>query len=467
MQTETQNRLRLGLIPLMIDLYDRLLPDLRSQLSQFSLDLATHLTDPSLDVVVTDLVCKEEEIECALTRLSAMPVDLLVLCHMAYCPSGQILRALKGFQSPLLIWPAQSVDRIDGERFDEDALLRNHGVHGTQDLAAMLMRSGRPFGVLHGHWQDPDFRTRLLQWTRAGRALKEMKQSRPLQWGGHFPDMLDLQLDESRVVQELGITCERMVIDQLSTMARQVSRQEMIGCVQAYREEFVMDPDVDEDLLLKAARHEMALRHWIMERDSKALGINFLGLCNDPDVADGLHVAVSRLMAEGIGYGGEGDWLTAAWLRGLLSVNPETTFSEMFSVGYQDDRILLRHWGEGNVGMAGATPLIRSSTFKDSLEARFAVVDLEFAPGPATILNLSCDAEGRGRILGIPGQVLEERLPRVDGPRGIFQPEGPVSDVLDAYAEAGGTHHLALSFGRELGLARCISKLAGWTYVQL
>ena len=170
MEGDFQDRARVGIVPLMIDLYDRLLPKLRDDLTGLSHEIAQELTSESMEVMVTHLVGLEEEIQGCLTHLQAKDVDLLVLCHLAYCPSGQIERALRGYCGPVLLWPGQSIGTIDPETFHASALSRNHGVHGTQDLANVLRRRGRPYGVLHGHWRDPSFLESLHLWAKAGKA---------------------------------------------------------------------------------------------------------------------------------------------------------------------------------------------------------------------------------------------------------------------------------------------------------
>ena len=467
MPRDSKERCRVGVIPLMIGLYDRMLPDLREDLSEFSREIAVELHGRGMELLVTDLVSAEEEIQCALTQLTLKEVDLVVLCHMAYCPSGQILRALQGYNGSLLLWPAQSENRVSSESFDEKAMIRNHGVHGTQDLASVLTRQARPFAALHGFWKDPEFRQSLSLWARAGQALRAMRNSRPLQIAGHFPDMLDLQFDEAHFLGMLGVSCLRTDTDDLCRAARAVNKRDVRALVSQYKKEFILDPDVDEEILAKTGRHELALRRLVDERSSRALGINFLGLCNKPEVSDGLHVAVSRLMAEGIGYGGEGDWITAMLVRGFLAATGRASFSEMFAVDYEGNRVVLRHWGEGNLSMARTKPLLRTSVFKDAQEAQFGVVDFEFAPGKATVVNLCCEPEGQGRLIAIEGEVDDESLPKVDGPRSLFTPQGGVQGLLDLYAENGGTHHLALVSGEGASLVRCMARLAGWSFVQL
>jgi len=225
-----------------------------------------------------------------------------------------------------------------------------------------------------------------------------------------------------------------------------------------------MGPDVNEPLLERTARGEAALRAILAGADSHACGLNFLQLCNDERVADGLHVAASVLMSEGCGYAGEGDWVTAVLVRGMQQGLGVASFSEIFSIGYTDNSLLLKHWGEGNLAMARARPRLLASRFTDQCTAEFAIVDFEFEPGPTTLVNLNSSAGGKGQMVSIGGEVTDDRLPKIDGPRAVFRPAGDVSRLLTEYACAGGSHHMALVRGAPTDVLEKTCRLTGWSY---
>ena len=182
-------------------------------------------------------------------------------------------------------------------------------------------------------------------------------------------------------------------------------------------------------------------------------------------MADGLHVAASMLMREGLGYAGEGDWVTAVLVRGMQQGFGVASFSEVFSIGYADNRLLLKHWGEGNFALARAKPRLLGSRFTDRCTAEFAIVDFEFEPGPATLVNLNSTVEEKGQLISVGGAIARDHLPQIDGPRCVFQPaRDNVSDLLTEYAYLGGSHHLALVRGTPTHVLEKVCRLAGWSY---
>ena len=466
--TSQTDRLRIGMILPVADLYHRLWSDIDDALERLGDRVADSLRKAGLDVFCSPAVSVPPQIDAACENLAGEDVDLLLVALAPYCPSGVLAPAIIESPVPVLLWPMQSILRLEPEDYDAEAVKLNHGVHAVQDLANVLGKTTRAFGVIHGHHEQEHFIARLKLWARAGRIIRAMQNANPVQVGGHFEHMLDLQVGEDEFVRRMGIKLKAVSTCEFADRMEKVTQDELSERVERYRRTFEVGPNVDGTLLVETARGEVTLRAILAGAGSHACGLNFLELCNDERVADGLHVAASMLMHEGAGYAGEGDWVTAVLVRGMQRGFGTASFSEIFSIGYADDRLLLKHWGEGNFAMARSKPRLFASTFTDRCTAEFAITDFEFEPGPATLVNLNSTAEGNGRLIGISGGITEDHLPNIDGPRGIFRPDGDdVSDLLTEYAYTGGSHHMALVRGGPAEVLEKVCRLAGWSYRRL
>lgn len=461
-------KIKVGFLPVMADLYNRLVPKLRQDLDGFVQQLKDELQSDAMEFITAPVSCTESEIGKAREGLERQGVDLLALGMVSYAPSGQILGALLATDLPLIVWPAQPMLELIPEKYDFNIVLMNHGMHGAQDIANMLRRKGRAHGVLHGHHKQKELPKELLEWSCAGRLLRAMRACKPCFLGGHFEDMLDLQLEEEKFIAELGIMPKAIDIKKFVDIVRNVSEQQVKDKIDNYRQKYAIDKALPDILLAKAVRHELALRELLGQYGSTAVGINFMSLCNNPEIADALHLAACSLMADGIGYAGEGDWATAMLLRGIFEAGYSASFSEMFSVGYKDNRLVLRHWGEGNPRLARSKPLLKASAFSDQRKADFVVMDFEFRPGEITLVNLNTTIDGNGQLISISGNVEDTHLPAVDGPRAVFRPNvKDVRELLDSYTCAGGSHHLVLVEGDCTETLKKMAKLSGWSYLNL
>ena len=466
--SQKQKKLRIGILPGIAGLYNRAWAGMQDDLKAFMVELCSQLEQAGFDVSATEPVSSIETVEAGCRQLEAEGVDLIIVALAPYCPSGVLVPVLKKLKGPVLLWPVQSMYELEPKNYDQPTILLNHGVHAVQDLANALGKTDKPFGIIHGHLKQKDFVQELKNWAQAGRAIHAMQRSNPVQIGGHFVDMLDLQIGADDFIKRLGVFPRVISCEDFSQIAKQANNEQMERYVQDYRNLFEIDKEVDNELLVKTARGEYAVRQIMMQEKSSACGINFLELCNDPEITDALHVPGSRLMYEGLGYAGEGDWVTAMMVYGMQEAFGVASFSEMFSVGYADNRLVLRHWGEGNFAMAREKPKVVASAMNDAADAKWVIVDFEFEPGQTTLLNLNSSPDGQGQIITTTGEITKDNLPKAGGPRAVFKPDcEDVRKLLTDYAYKGGSHHLALVKNNSTLVAEKICRLTGWKHISL
>jgi L-arabinose isomerase len=468
-QTPSANDLKVALVTPVADLYHRLWPDIDTSLQALAGRVTRALQEEEgLTGSCYAPVSTVTQVSALFEELKGDEIDLVIVALAPYCPSGVLLPALRETRLPLLLWPMQEMFELKPDLYDSETIKLNHGVHGVQDLAQVLAHQGRFFGVIHGHVQQADFRQAVHAWTRAGRMRRAMQEARPLQVGAHFKDMLDLKIGETVLARDVGVAPTPVSLGTLAECLAAINEGAVHEHIAQYRAQFDIAPEVDSTLLARTARGDLALQGLMEQHDCHACGVNFLTLCNDTRIGDALHVAASRLMNEGYGYAAEGDWVTAVLVWGMQRGFGCASFSEMFSVDYAHHRILLKHWGEGNIRMARSRPRMIRSTFTDRQSAAFAVADFEFAPGPALLVNLTAHPEGKGHLVCVRGSITADALPQVEGPRALFEPDvEDVCDLLTDYAYAGGTHHLALIVNPQPNILEKLCILSGWMHTSL
>jgi L-arabinose isomerase len=481
--TDSISPLKIALVTPVADLYNRLWPDIGNSLYALAGRMAQALQIQGESTVTCHRpVSTAKQFSTLFKDLEQDELDLVIVALAPYCPSGVQIQALLETPLPLLLWPMQEIFELKPDQYDNETIKLNHGVHAVQDLAAVLTRHGRAFGVIHGHVQQADFRVAMHAWAKAGHILRVMQQARPLQIGGHFEQMLDLQIGDTAFVRDMGLEPTVISLEALASLIRDIDESAVQEHLTLYSSLFDVDPGVETALLAQTARGDIALHRLLEQHSSQTCALNFLTLCNDARIGDGLHIAASRLMRVGGGYAGEGDWVTAVLVRAMQQGFGCASFSEMFTVGYADNRILLKHWGEGNIRMARARPRMIRSQFMDQRKAEFAVADFEFAPGPAMLVNLgshfakrlqngvplNATPDEKGHLISVAGCITDDHLPNVEGPRAVFKPEAEdVRELLNCYVYAGGTHHLALVYEPHPDVLEKLCLLSGWQYTAL
>jgi L-arabinose isomerase len=221
----------------------------------------------------------------------------------------------------------------------------------------------------------------------------------------------------------------------------------------------------NEETHSKTARMDLLVRKWIELNHLDAYSMNF----SDFDRKLGFEcvpfIEACKSMARGIGYAGEGDVLTASLCGALLKIYPETSFTEMFCPDWQGNSIFLSHMGEMNEKTVKGKMNLTEKDYPYSDVDAPMMVNGCFMPGEAVLVNLAPMENGQYTLILSKVSVLDvdEENGMKDSIHGWFQPEIPISDFLEKYSIAGGTHHVVMVYGSVLSGLTTFGKMMGFT----
>jgi len=249
------------------------------------------------------------------------------------------------------VWNVQELEGVD-EAFDDAHLVANHGVHGTQDLCNVLRRSGVPFEYVTSHLDDADATEGVADFVFAAAARGALGRARLGRLGYPFPGMGDFAVDEHRITASLGCQCLSLPVEEFNLRAARAPESDVRELVGEYGRRYAVAEDVTSEDLDDAARAEIALRGLVADHRLDAYTYLFQALGEDERTRTLPFVAACRLMADGVGFGGEGDLVGAAGCLLLDRLQPPATFSEIFTIDYRHNAVLMSHMGEANVAMA-------------------------------------------------------------------------------------------------------------------
>jgi hypothetical protein len=167
-------------------------------------------------------------------------------------------------------------------------------------------------------------------------------------------------------------------------------------------------------------------------------------------------------MSHGIGYAGEGDVLTAAFVASLAKVFPETTFSEMFCPDWKGNKVFLSHMGELNVDVINGKPELLEKEFPFFKADSPALAQGCMKPGPAALVNLAPGPQESFTMIVCFGDVRAPRKNKIGGISGWFEPDIPLEDMLSEYSCHGGTHHLALVYNPDYNILSRYAEIMDW-----
>ncbi|UCD28766.1 MAG: hypothetical protein JSV03_17090 [Planctomycetota bacterium] len=441
---------KVGLLGLTLEFYEQLAPQLRSDRENFVRQRLIPALADSAEVHFDHAVFTREDVERVVTGFETDGVDIILVVLLTYSPSLIAVNALKRTNLPIVIWNTQELYAID-ESFGEAEIMANHGVHGTHDLCNVLVRTQVPFRYLTGHMDDPKTLAELTDHFTVAHAIACLRRARIGLLGYPFPGMGDFGLDTTYLAATLGCTWQPISISEYIQHAAGADAAEVKKLITDYRKAYKVASDVTEEDLAAAARAEITLRRLVKDHRLDAFSYQFLSFGQDERTETLPFVAACRLMADGIGFGGEGDLISAIHSALLGWLQPPAGFCEMFTIDFAGNAVLLCHMGEANVAMApaGRVRLVRQAQPIVPIRGNQLSLVCTIQPGPATLTALTLTYEQRWRI--IASEVTVEDFGPLDqlaAPHTKIKPAfGDVKDFLTAYGNAGGPHHMAICFG--------------------
>ncbi|MBI5723902.1 MAG: hypothetical protein HZA50_08095 [Planctomycetes bacterium] len=466
-----ERRPRVGLLGLMLELYDTLAPQLRADRENWVRASLLPALAPAADVEFRRAVASAADIRAEIGHFVEAKVDAVLVVCLSYSPSLNTAEPLARCGLPVIVWNTQELWAVD-ENYGPAELTANHGVHGTQDLCSVLTRMGAAFEYVTSHVRDGRATSELGRFFNAAAAATDLRRLRVGLLGYAFPGMGDFAIEPSRFTATLGPTVCPLTVDEYIRRAASAAESDVQAMVDDYRRSYDLAVDLAPADLDATARAELALRGMVADNKLDAITYQFLAFGEDERTETVPFVAASRMMSEGVGFGGEGDVIGAAGAWLLHRLCPPATFSEIFTIDFAGNSLLMSHMGEANVAMieqgrkanmvARPSPITR--TRKRQLALRWS-----FRPGPATLFALVQGPGGRWRfIVSKVGIVPFEPRPTLAVPQfKILPAPGDVRGWLTRYAKAGGPHHNAVCLGDAREQLLAVARLVGAELVEV
>jgi L-arabinose isomerase len=458
------NKPKAGLLPLYLELYDKSSPEARPKIEAFYREIAGRLRRAGIDVEEVPVCRLAEEFSAAVMRFEQEKADAVITVHLAYSPSLESSEALKNTKLPVIILDTTPDYSFD-HRADPDLIMYNHGIHGVQDMCNLLIRNNKTFAIHAGHIDRSDVVDRVVKSVKAAKVCQELKNARVGIIGKPFKGMGDFGLPFDEMKRDLGITVEEYDFKEGEAFIASIGKEDIQAEYEKDLGRFDIDKNLSRECYDLSARTALGIRRWVMEKNLSAFTVNF----NEASRKNGglpvmPFTECSSAMSGGLGYAGEGDVLTAAFVGALLSVYPETTFTEMFCPDWEHGSVFLSHMGEYNYRVASDKPFLTEKPFPFTDAENPTVAYSTLKSGRAVLANLAPFGASRYRLTIVPGEMLklggENKLALTVN--GWFKPEADLSRLLETYSEYGATHHSVLVYGDKSGELGLIGKYAGW-----
>ncbi|MCA1221431.1 L-arabinose isomerase [Streptomyces sp. 8L] len=411
--------------------------------------------DTPVAVVWKPVLTDASAITDAMLAANSAPrcVGLIAWMH-TFSPAKMWIAGLDLLRKPLLHLHTQANVELPWSSIDMDFMNLNQAAHGDREFGYIQSRLGVARKTVAGHVSDPAVVRRVHTWMRAALGLNALRTLRVARFGDNMRDVAVTEGDKVEAQLRFGVSVNTYGVNDLVEAVDAVGEGAAGELAARYARTYTTAPELAaggarHDALRYAARIELGLRAFLDAGGFCAFTTNFEDLGGLRQLPG---IAVQRLMADGYGFGGEGDWKTAVLLHTLKTMGAGRPGGSSFMEDYTyhlvpgQELILGAHMLEVCPTIAAGRP--RCEIHPLSIGDREDPVRLVFdaRPGPGVVVGLA-DVGDRFRLVANRIEVVPpaEPLPSLPVPRAVWRPEPDLRTSTEAWLTAGGPHHTVLS----------------------
>ena len=382
-------------------------------------------------------------------------IGIITWMH-TFSPAKMWIHGLKELNKPLLHLHTQYNKEIPWNEIDMDFMNLNQSAHGDREFGHITARMRYNLKVVVGHWQDPKTVSQVASWARVAAAWADSQDMLIVRFGDQMNNVAVTDGDKVDAERVFGYHVDYCPIAELVAVQNEVTDEEVAELVKVYEADYnfvdnCKEGGKDREQVAHAAKIEIALRRLLEAKGAKAFTTNFDDL-EGIDQLPGL--ASQRLMADGYGFGAEGDWKTAALLRTMWFMSQEMpnykgcSFLEDYTLNFdgENSAILQAHMLEVCPLIADGKPTLDVLPLGIGGKNDPARVIFKSKTGPGVAATV-VDMGSRFRMIINTVDCIESKdLPKLPVASALWIPQPNFEVGAAAWILAGGTHHTSFSY---------------------
>ena len=371
-----------------------------------------------------------------------------------FSPAKMWIAGLSELRKPLLHLHTQFNRDIPWDSIDMDFMNLNQAAHGDREYGFIGTRMGISRKVIVGYWEDPQIQKEIGGWTRVAVACSEGQNLKVARFGDNMREVAVTEGDKVEAQIKLGWSVNSYGVGDLVSRIQGFSEAEVDELMDEYENLYDFAPNVRSvgqarDRVREQAQIELGLRAFLTEGGFGAFTTTFEDLHGLPQLPG---LAAQRLMGDGYGFAGEGDWKTAALVRTMKTMAtglPQgTSFMEDYTYHLEpgNELVLGSHMLEICPSIAATKPRIEVHPLGIGGKADPARLVFDGASGPAINASL-IDLGSRFRLIinQVDAVKAEKAMPKLPVARVLWKPQPSLRVAAETWILAGGAHHTGFS----------------------
>ncbi|OPZ99105.1 MAG: L-arabinose isomerase [Bacteroidetes bacterium ADurb.Bin416] len=380
-------------------------------------------------------------------------VGIITWMH-TFSPAKMWIHGLMDFKKPLLHLHTQYNEKIPWSTMDMDFMNLNQSAHGDREFGHITSRLRKPRKVVVGYWNDKGTQEKIAVWMRVCAGWADAQDMRIIRFGDNMNNVAVTDGDKVEAEIRLGYHVDNAPIAKLVPYVNAVTEAEIDALVDEYARIYEMAPDAakggaNHSHVRAAAAQEIGLRRFLEDKGAKAFTTSF-------DELEGMDqlmgFASQRLMAEGYGFGAEGDWKSAALVRTMWVMGQGlpggSSFLEDYTLNFdgEESTILQAHMLEISTAITTQKPKLEVHFLGIGDAGTCARLVFQAHEGKGIACTI-VDMGNRFRMICNDVEVVKPQpLPMLPVACALWKPMPNFEVGAGAWILAGGTHHSSFSF---------------------
>lgn len=459
---------RIGLLALMTDGYEPIFPGINERQFNYAKELVDTLSSVA-DITFNSIGANRASIERIFQEYNAANLDGILITLLTYSQGAFLIRALENNRLPLALAVVQPDQEVLDDWVELD-LTVNQGLHGAQDNANIIAKSGTPCEFFAGNRHEERFITFFEDFAKAAytrSVLKTMKTAA-------FSKMLgmgDILVDDFEFFRTIGPMVRYDTIGSIYSRMLTVKKEDIDAQIKKDKAVHEVDPQLSYESHAEAVRMYLAFKQYLEEHDLQAFTAHFDIFGDDKRFKQLPLYAASNLLAEGYGYAAEGDYICASMVAAAGAIGERNAnFTEMYTMDFVKKAIIFCHAGEGNWATHRKDMKVRL------IDRYLGEGGLENPPthiftpefGRATLTSLAYKGQGKFKLILATGDILPKSdLTGNEMPYFFWSPDAGVEACVEGWLKSGGTHHEVINLGDVRNRWRMLCNMLGVEFVEI
>lgn len=394
----------------------------------------------------------------------------LILWMHTFSPAKMWIGGLAALTKPFVHLHTQFNRDLPWAEIDMDFMNLNQAAHGDREAGFLHSRMRLERKVVVGHWQDPEVRARLAAWMRAARAWHDWQGAKIARFGDNMRQVAVTEGDKVAAEMRFGFSVNGYGVGDLVREVNAASEADVDRLCGEYAETYRAAPELRKGgerhaSLRDGARIELGMRAFLANGGFKGFTTTFEDLHGLKQLPG---LAVQRLMADGYGFGAEGDWKTSALVRAMKVIAADlpggTSFMEDYTyhLSPEGHLVLGAHMLEICPSLASGQPALEIHPLGIGGKEDPVRLVFDAAAGPALNATL-VDLGNRFRLVvnEVDAVAPPQPLPKLPVARAVWKCRPDFKTACASWILAGGAHHTGYSYAVTAEHLEDLARMAG------